>query len=158
MRRYTVLFLALLAAGSAWAKSSEESVRLNATEPAAAQLERLEAALRSDSYSEMTLEDKNTVQQAIGRIRLKMEGHTQFDELNPQARTAVFNDQEVVNTVLTRAKEDSRMVCRRERVTGSNMQQSTCRTVAQRRRDTEDSRRLLDNQQRGNQTLKIEVK
>jgi outer membrane lipoprotein-sorting protein len=158
MRRYTVLVLALLAVGGAWAKSTDESVRLSPDEPAAAQLDRLEAALRSENYSEMTLEDKNTVQQAIGRIRLKMEGHSRFDELNPQARTAIFNDQEVVNTVMTRAKEDSRMVCRRERVTGSNMQQSTCRTVAQRRRDTEDSRRLLDNQQRGNQTIKIETK
>ncbi len=158
MRRYTVLVLALLVVGSAWAKPTDESVRLSPDEPAAAQLERLETALRSDNYSEMTLEDKSTVQQAIGRIRMKMEGHTRVDELNPQARTAVFNDQEVINNLMTRGKEDSRMVCRRERVTGSNMQQSSCRTVAQRRRDTEDSRRLLDNQQRGNQTIKIGAK
>jgi len=150
--------MALLAAGGAWAASSEETVRLSADEPAAAQLERVETALGSDKYSEMTLEDKSAVQQAIGRIRMKMEGHARVDELNPQARTAVFNDQEVVNNLMTRGKEDSRMVCRRERVTGSNMQQSTCRTVAQRRRDTEDSRRLLDNQQRGNQTIKIGAK
>ncbi|MBS9727203.1 hypothetical protein, partial [Stutzerimonas stutzeri] len=58
--------------------------------------------------------------------------------------TAVFIAQEVHNTILTRARADSRMVCRRERSTGSNMPQSVCMTVAQRRKAQEDSRKVLN--------------
>ena len=63
---------------------------------------------------------------------------------------ALINDQEVINPIMTRAHPDSRMVCRRERTTGSNMPQSVCLTVAQRRKAQEDSRKALNDSQRFN--------
>jgi hypothetical protein len=150
MRRYTVLVLALLVAGAAEAKRDEAPVKMSESEPVAAQIERVQAALNSEHYSEITQEEKGRVQQALGRIQQKMEGHSLSSELNAQDRTAVFNDQELVNTVLAKAKEDSRLVCRRERSTGSNMQQSVCMTVAQRRRATDNGRALLNDHQQFN--------
>lgn len=150
MRRVTVLALALVLVGAAQAKPKEVAVKMTADEPVAAQIARVETALGSEAYSEMTLDDKSRVQQALERIRIKMEGHELSSELVPQDRTQVFNDQEVVNTVMTRAREDSRMVCRRERSTGSNMQQSVCMTVAQRRKAEANGRALLNDHQRYN--------
>jgi hypothetical protein len=49
----------------------------------------------------------------------------------------VFNDQEVVNTLLTQARADSRLVCDRSRPTGSHRRQTKCQTVAERRRRME---------------------
>lgn len=144
MRRVTVLALALVLVGAAQAKPKAEAVKMTADEPVAAQIARVDAALRSDEYREISMEEKSRVQQALGRIRLKMEGRELVTELSPKDQTLVFNDQEVVNTVLTRAREDSRMVCRRERTTGSNMQQSVCLTVAQRRKAEANGRALLD--------------
>lgn len=150
MRSYVVLALAVLVVGVAGAKPKEQEVKITADEPMAAQVQRVEAALRSEAYSEISLEDKGRVQQALGRIQQKMEGHVLTGELNAHDRTQVFNDQEVVNTIMTRAREDSRMVCRRERTTGSNMAQSVCMTVAQRRQAEANGRALLNDRQRLN--------
>lgn len=147
MLRYTPILLALLAMGSANAKSDKKPVAMTGDLPVAAQIQKVEGALVSEDYSEISLEDKSRVQQALGRIKLKMEGRTQVSELSPQDRTAVFNDQETINTILGRAHEDSRMVCRRERSTGSNMAQSVCMTVAQRRKAQENGRGVLRDHQ-----------
>ncbi|MEG2803767.1 hypothetical protein [Stenotrophomonas sp.] len=150
MRRYTVFVLALLVVGSAHAKRGEEAVKMTESEPVAAQVDRIKAALNSEDYSEISQDDRARVQQALGRIQEKMDGHSLSSELNPTDRTAVFNDQELVNTVMGKAKEDSRLICRRERATGSNMQQSVCTTVAQRRRANENGRALLNEHQQFN--------
>jgi len=150
MVRYTPILLALLAMGTANAKPKDLPVSMTGDAPVAAQIQKVEAALVSEDYSEISLEDKSRVQQALGRIKLKMDGHTLVSDLSPQERTAVFNDQETINTVLNRAREDSRMVCRRERSTGSNMAQSVCMTVAQRRKAQEDGRAAMRNQQNFN--------
>ncbi|MEL5920715.1 hypothetical protein AAGG60_21830, partial [Stenotrophomonas maltophilia] len=44
------------------------------------------------------------------------------------------NDQQVVNTGLTQAREDSRLICQREKPIGSNRTTTQCRTVAERAR------------------------
>lgn len=150
MRRIALIAVALIAIGSVEAKPKELPVTMTADAPVAEQIQKVESALHSESYSEISLEDKSRVQQALGRIKLKMEGHTLSSELSPQDRTAVFNDQEVVNTVMNRAKEDSRMICRRERSTGSNMAQSVCMTVAQRRKAEANGRAVLNNTQNFN--------
>ena len=66
-----------------------------------------------------------------------------FFALPAQAQTEILNDQAVVNTILSRAHADSRMVCRRERATGSNRPERVCLTVAQRRKMQEDSKEGL---------------
>jgi hypothetical protein len=57
--------------------------------------------------------------------------------MSPAQRVELFNTQETVNRLLTRAAEDSRLVCKRERRTGSNYVTSACQTVADRRRQRE---------------------
>ena len=69
-------------------------------------------------------------------------------ELSADEQVTVFNDQEVVNTVLTSAKDDSRMVCQRVRAVGSNMVTSQCMTVAQRREMRRNSERNMNDVQR----------
>ncbi|WP_409460406.1 hypothetical protein ACK1O1_15705 [Stenotrophomonas maltophilia] len=138
------LVLGLALATTAQAKSEKASVKLDGSAPVAEQLRNVETAINSDDYSEIGLEDKSRVQQAVGRIRDRMGEHERVEQLSPNDQTAVFNDQEVINTILTRARADSRMVCRRERSTGSNMPQSVCMTVAQRRKAQEDSRKVLN--------------
>jgi hypothetical protein len=108
-------------------------VQLDVEESVAQQLARVEGALHSERYSEIGMEDKSKVSAAIARIRTNLGNHETVEQANPQARTAIFNDQETINTILTRAHADSKMVCQRERLTGSNRQTQVCLTVAQRR-------------------------
>ncbi|HDS1105159.1 TPA: hypothetical protein QDZ64_000757 [Stenotrophomonas maltophilia] len=142
------LMLSLGLAATVQAKAQKEAVRMDATTPVSEQIRRVETAMGSEDYSEIGLEDKSRVQQALNRIKVKMNGREKVDELAAQERTDVFNEQEIVNTIMSRAQADSRMICRRERLTGSNMPQSVCLTVAQRRKAQDDSRQALTDQQR----------
>lgn len=72
-----------------------------------------------------------------------------IQSMSQERRVAVFNDQELVNGLLTRAREDSRLVCRREKTVGSNLPVSVCHTVAERRRQSDDSRDHLVRAQAG---------
>ncbi|HEL3809718.1 TPA: hypothetical protein UMT89_001044 [Stenotrophomonas maltophilia] len=142
------LMLSLGLAATAHAKADKPTVRMDSATPVSEQIRNVETAMGSEAYSEIGLEDKSRVQQALNRIKIKMNGREKVDELAPQERNDVFNEQEIVNTIMTRAQADSRMICRRERLTGSNMPQSVCLTVAQRRKAQEDSRRTMIDQQR----------
>ncbi len=150
MQRMTpfALMLGLALATTAHAKPEKGQVKFDANAPVAEQIRNVETAINSEDYSEIGLEDKSRVQQALNRIRIKMNGREKVDELAPQERNDLFNEQEIVNTIMTRAQADSRMICRRERLTGSNMPTSVCLTVAQRRKAQEDSRQALTDQQR----------
>lgn len=123
--------------------TAEAAVTLTADAPAAQQLTSVENALRSEEYSEMTLENRSRVQAALNRIRVKLGSNERVDQLPPLQRTDVFNDQELINTLMSTAKEDSRMVCRSERPTGSNRPQRVCATVAQRRIATESAKNMM---------------
>lgn len=125
-------------------------VQLDVEESVAQQLARVEGALHSEQYSEIGMEDKSKVSAAIARIRDNLGAHETVEQANPEARTAIFNDQEVINTILTRAHADSRMVCQRERLTGSNRHTNVCMTVAQRREARENSSDVLRNYNRVN--------
>ena len=74
---------------------------------------------------------------ALGRIDalLGKGGHASLPDKD---KIEVFNDQDLINTLLTQAREDSRLVCRRERPVGSNRPQNICITVAARRQAREN--------------------
>lgn len=153
MYRLVCTMLLFTVAGVSEAKMSQgkdHEVTLNVEVPISEQIQKVEGALRSETYSEITPEDRSQVQAAMDRIKSTLQGHESAKELSPVARTQLLNDQSTVNTILTRAKEDSRMVCRREKATGSNFHESVCMTVAQRRKAREDGKDYLNNRRSPN--------
>ena len=60
---------------------------MDAFTPVSEQIRRVETAMGSEDYSEIGLEDKSRVQQALNRIRIKMNGREKVDELAPQSAT-----------------------------------------------------------------------
>lgn len=140
------LALSIFLVGNAQAKpdakpaAAPSKLSLTGDESARSQLDRVELSLNSADYREMGVEERSKVQAALNRIRVRMGDHEDVESTNPQARTDIFNDQEVVNTLMARAHDDNRMVCRREVPTGSNRPQQVCMTVGQRRQLREDSK------------------
>lgn len=143
-----VMLLCLAGAAQAEAKKEKAVIQMSPIGSINEQVQRVEEALRSEDYSEIPLEKRSAAQQALGRIKLKMEGHDRIDQVSPQVRTDIFNDQQQINLILSQGHEDSRMICRRERMTGSNFPQNVCMTVAQRRAQQLEGRKLLDNNMR----------
>ena len=146
-RPFLALSLALglaLAGGHAFAAKGHEDVAFSPT-AFAEQREAIERDLAGDRYAEISRSDRAAVREALGRIGQALEGKDSLDLLAEEERVAVFNDQELVNTTLTRAADDSRLVCRREKKVGTHFKSNVCMTVAERRRAQESAReRLLE--------------
>lgn len=146
MYRITMIALLLGLAGSAAAKPEKSVVQMDRQSPVAEQVRQVEKALDDGDYSEISADDRGEVRQALARITAHMGDRQTLQELPPQVQGEVFNDQERINTLLTRAHDDSRQVCQYTRTTGSNMPKSRCLTVAERRRIAEKGKALLNDQ------------
>lgn len=90
-------------------------------------------------YSELTRTQREDVLAALERIEKTIAGVASVTELNEARKAQLFTDQELVNALLTKAADDSRLICRQERKTGSHRPTTQCRTLAEMRRQREDA-------------------
>ena len=152
MYRITVVAMLLGLSAAAQAASEKPVVQMDRQAPVAEQVRKVEKALDNGEYAEISADDRAQVRQSLERITLRVGDRQTAQELPPAVQNEVFNDQERINTILTRAHADSRLVCQHIRSTGSNMPKSRCLTVAERRRIEEKGKALL-NDQRSYRTL-----
>ncbi|SRR5579885_275775 len=68
------------------------------------------------------------------------------DKMDQVTKARLFNDQEVVNDILTR-RDGNRLVCSNEIPTGSHIPQRVCRTYAQMRQDQQNAQDMMDHMQ-----------
>ncbi|MEF9421300.1 hypothetical protein [Xanthomonas citri] len=101
-----------------------------------------------EKYSEISQDERAKVGAALDRIEAAFQAQPDIQALQPEQLAAVRNDQELVTRILTKAREDSRLICRRERATGSQMSTKQCMTAAQRRRQTTVSQDEISRRQR----------
>lgn len=139
MRLHSKMFFALLflssfaAAQASGGKFGHQTVAFDAAK-FAQQREQIQHELqRGERYSEIDEVGIREVKAALDRLDGALTGTASLDELDPKTKLSVFNDQELVNNILTQAAEDSRLICRRETPTGSHRPVNICKTVAERR-------------------------
>ncbi|HYQ25211.1 hypothetical protein [Stenotrophomonas sp.] len=152
MYRITMMVLLLVLSAAAQAASEKPLVQMDRQGPVAEQVRQVEKALNNGDYAEISADDRAQVQQSLQRITQRMGDHQTAQELPPAVQNEIFNDQERINTLLSRAHADSRLICQYTRTTGSNMPKSRCLTVAERRRIEEKGKALL-NDERSYKTL-----
>jgi hypothetical protein len=157
---YRIVFVSLLIlfASTAHATIDSSSRKASGKQPVDVSLsfEDQKRAIETDladgeTYSEIERKDRETVTGALQRISSALANHSGVAGLSDAEKAAVFNDQELINNILTRANEDSRLVCVREKKVGSHRTTTQCATVADRRRASEESQKAL----RDNQGLKM---
>ncbi len=90
-----------------------------------------------ETYRSIAKADKQQVNEALERLSGLLAGITSVSQLNESQRLKVFNDQQLVNNLLTQAAADSRLVCTRETPVGTRLPIKTCKTVGERRRERE---------------------
>lgn len=95
------------------------------------------------TYSEISSKDRGAVTAALDKIEAKLGPTGRVDHLTMEQKVEVFNEQEVVNTLLTQARKDSRLVCKRETTVSSRIPSTQCRTVAERKRTYEEAQTLI---------------
>ncbi|CTP87191.1 hypothetical protein KM547_14550 [Xanthomonas translucens pv. phlei] len=64
-------------------------------------------------------ENRSKVEAVLSRMATALNSHPDVDTLREEDKVVLFNDQETVNTLLSKASSDSRLICRREAVIGS---------------------------------------
>jgi hypothetical protein len=105
----------------------------------------IEAELRTgDKYAEISSSDRGRVMTLFHGMAMLIEAAGSVEALHPPDQVALFNKQEELNRILTGAAKDSQLICKRERMTGSNFPVNQCRTVAQRRAEQEGGRDVMD--------------
>ncbi len=123
-----------------------ESRGLDATSDFEAQKQQIEQALQDGKlYSEIAPVDREAVRGALARITALLSKAGDVSHLDAEQKIAVFNDQERINTILSKAASDSRLVCKREVKTGSHRATTQCMTVAERERAREHAQDELRN-------------
>lgn len=94
------------------------------------------------AYKDMPPERRDALLKDQARLLAMIEGRASLRELDPAERSAV---QTLVAQVeaAQRQAEDDRIVCRRERRTGTNVASNVCRSVGERRSDREAARTFI---------------
>jgi hypothetical protein len=86
-------------------------------------------------YSEIELAERNAVIKALERISEMLSDEKPFSSIDAVNREHVLADQQLINSALEQAKRDSKMICAKEAVIGSNLPKRICKTAAARNRD-----------------------
>lgn len=95
-------------------------------------------------YRGLSLADQAELARRQDELLRMLDGKQSTAELSPGDQMAAFNNLEWIEGLLNNAEEE-RLVCRRERVTGSNRLTSVCRTEAQMRSERERAREDMMN-------------
>jgi len=141
---YKVVAFALLATVTGATMANDRGVRIDVGKDFSEQRALILKELGDgETYSEISTDDRRKVEAALARISATLDRAGGADELGESQKVEVFNDQELVNNILTRAGEDSRLVCKRVRKTGSHMTSNQCMTVAARKRAMEHAQDQL---------------
>jgi hypothetical protein len=144
MYRFVFFILLSLAASTAFAASKKSAAGLDLNAAFTQQKEQIERELGDgETYAEISSQDRAMVREALNRIASKLDMAGSVESLTGQQKADVFNDQEKINTILTKASEDSRLVCRREKKVGSHREITECLTVAERRRAYENAQKTM---------------
>lgn len=95
---------------------------------------------KEGAYKDLSAAERQAIldqQQVLYRV---LEGKDSIDKLNEPQKIEIANALESINALVSNA-EDSRKVCERVKVIGSNRPQNVCMTVGQRRRLRESVQR-----------------
>lgn len=143
-----VALLLLLLPGVALASKDGPALNAEAGTFAAQRAEVQKNLADGETYAEISPADRASVIAVLDRMEALLSGRP-VSALSEAEKVQLMNDQSQVNTILTQAGEDSRLVCRREQSAGSRLARSQCLTVAERRRQRENSQDAIDQFNRG---------
>ena len=134
MRRIAlILMLALATVASASQQGGVQAVHIADIESFLAQQQAIRADMAgAKKFKHVADFDKRQLYAAQDEMFALLTGRASTDELDSDQLVALYNAQEVVNSVLAEAELD-RPICERQTVLGSRRIQTVCLTVRERR-------------------------
>lgn len=137
--------LVLLLLAVSVAVSATESAKLAAFEKFEIQKSAILVDIKEGIvYKEISYGDLKLVQDTLEVMSVNLGSVSEVSAITPEAMTELRNQQELVNTILTMAENDSRQVCSRRGKLGTNFKTTTCESVKDRRQRQEADRMMID--------------
>lgn len=134
---------ATLQAGMVLATKIEVVVKADNKENCAAVIAAVHQQMAPGGHYEfVTNSERRDIDARFNDMQSLFDRYGTVDKMDQKTKVQMFNDQEAVNAILTRRKDD-RLVCESERPLGSNIPRTTCRTnrqIEQARRDSQELR------------------
>ena len=96
----------------------------------------------SGEYSRFDEDALSRMKRAQDNVFRVFSGVTSLDQLNAEQKVNVSNSLDEIKAILL-ANEANRLICHRERRTGTNLVERRCETVAQREANAHDSDRQM---------------
>lgn len=97
-----------------------------------------------EHFAELDAQGRAAVIEGLDRMQAILGSATSIDQLDAEAKVELFNEQALVNEVLTQAQRDSRLTCKRNRTVNSRISNTECHTAAEWERRRERARKLMD--------------
>lgn len=104
----------------------------------------MDAFAPGERFAELDEAGRKRVIESFDRMQALMGGATSIDQLEPDVKVDLFNEQAMLNEVLTQAQRDSRVTCKRYRTVNSRLKNGECHTAAEWERRRERARKLWD--------------
>ena len=139
--RHALVLLAACLSGTCLA-GTDKSLDLDSVRTQQAQI-RAEVQAGEGRYVDMPVDKRHELLAKQDGLLKLIEGKQTDDQLTQSEQMEAFNTLEWIEATINNA-EDERMICKREKPTGSNRMQSVCKTVAQRREERENSERMMN--------------
>ena len=94
-------------------------------------------------YEYVKAKERDTIERTLAEMEGLFEATGSVDKMKQDDKVKLFNDQEVVNSILTRRDRD-RVVCEDKPKLGSHVRTTQCHTVAQEAEARRGSRDTMD--------------
>jgi hypothetical protein len=151
LNRFAVaLFLSVLLSPIAATESQSNSRRIERIDDIPAYLDRLHQTIqlaKAGEYGKVKDQDMDRISVAAGHIENVLRDRKDDAGLSDEQRLELFNAQETISSIL-RDDEDNRIVCTREKGTGTRLTAKECMTVGQRKARAEQARESAKQMQR----------
>lgn len=143
-----VLFLV---AGAAWAEpyASRHAPTISNMnrDQILAWIDKLNVDLGSKGYGHVKDEGRHKIEASEAEIRHLLENVHSLDALNDTQKVSLFNETQAIVAVLNDSEKD-RMICEREKTTGSHRSVVLCMTVEERRKQADITKQALFDSER----------
>lgn len=110
-------------------------------------IDKLNADLSGKGYGHVKDEGRHKIEASEAEIRHLLQDVRSLDALNDTQKVALFNETQAIVAVLNDSEKD-RMICERERVTGSHRPVVLCMTVEERRKQADVTKQALFDSER----------
>ena len=100
-------------------------------------------------YEFVPADERTKIDKSFTEMTALFEQYGTVSAMNQDAKVKLFNDQEIVNSILTKRDRD-RVICTNKAPIGSHIPVTTCHTYAQEVEAHEGTKKQLDEWKRGN--------